>query len=52
MSIITKAAGMRGRARLLLALGVGCAATLAGAPAASASTPVLTFYLHPDGSPT
>lgn len=48
MSIITKA----GRARLLLALGVGCAAALAGAPAASAATPVLVFYLHPDGAPT
>lgn len=52
MSIITKvAAAVGGRGRLLLALGVGCAAALAGAPAASAGTPMLTFYWNTDGSP-
>ena len=51
MSIIAKvAAAVGGRGRLLVALGVGCAAVLAGAPAASAGTPMLTFYWNTDGS--
>jgi hypothetical protein len=49
MSIIKSvAAAVSGR--LLLALGVGCAAALAGAPAASAGTPMLTYYWNTDGS--
>jgi hypothetical protein len=50
MSIIAKMAAVGGRGRLLLALGVGCAAVLTGMPAASAGTPMLTFYWNTDGS--
>ena len=51
MSIFTKmVSAVSGGGRLLLALGVGCAAALAGAPAASAGTPILTFYWNTDGS--
>ena len=40
------------RGLLLAALAAGGAAAPLEAPAASAATPVLVFYLHPDGAPT